>query len=238
MTAATAQGLIAKNPCQIIGAGTVRHAERPLMAPEVLDAIVTAMPVQWMLPIRVMFGAHLRVGELVALQRSDYAGGVLRVERQMIRVRGEFITTPTKTRMVRSVALPPSIVAELEAYLAASTSFPKSPMFPRADGQPITGNALGQAWRKAARMLGHGRFHVHDVRHAGLTMAAQGGATTRELMARAGHSTPRAALIYQHAAEERNLVIAATLDVLSGRALDGGANSGAHLVNSRELPGA
>lgn len=60
---------------------------------------------------------------------------------------------------------------------------------------------------------------MHDVRHAGLTMAAQGGATTRELMARAGHSTPRAALIYQHAAEERNLTIAAKLDLLSGRAL-------------------
>lgn len=57
------------------------------------------------------------------------------------------------------------------------------------------------------------------MRHAGLTMAAQGGATTRELMARAGHSTARAALIYQHAAEERNVAIAATLDVLAGPAL-------------------
>lgn len=34
------------------------------------------------------------------------------------------------------------------------------------------------------------------------------------------HSTARAALIYQHAAEERNVAIAATLDVLAGRALE------------------
>jgi len=45
-------------------------------------------------------------------------------------------------------------------------------------------------------------------------MAAQTGATTRELMARLGHSSPRAALIYQHATEERDHTIAAGLDGL------------------------
>ena len=217
---AVRDGLIGSNPCQIVGAGSVAHPERPLMTPEALAAIVNAMPEQWTLPVRVMFGAHLRVGELVALQRGDYADGVLRVERQTIRVRGEFITTATKTGNARSVALPPRIAAEVEAHLAATSGFGKSPLFPRADGEAITGNALGQAWRKAARSIGLGQFHVHDVRHAGLTMAAQGGATTRELMARAGHSTARAALIYQHAAEERNVAIAATLDTLAGAALE------------------
>ncbi len=217
---AVRDGLIGSNPCQIVGAGSVAHPERPLMTPEALAAIVNAMPEQWTLPIRVMFGAHLRVGELVALQRGDYADGVLRVERQTIRVRGEFITTPTKTGNARSVALPPRIAAEVEAHLAVTTGFGKSPMFPRADGAPITGNALGQAWRKAARSIGLGQFHVHDVRHAGLTMAAQFGATTRELMARAGHSTARAALIYQHAAEERGVAIAAGMDALAGAALE------------------
>lgn len=216
---AVRDGLIGSNPCQIVGAGSVAHPERPLMSPEDLAAIVNAMPEQWTLPIHVMFGAHLRLGELVALQRGDYAGGALRVERQTIRVRGEFITTATKTGAARSVALPPRIAAEVEAHLAATSGSAKLPLFPRADGGAITGNALGQAWRKAARGVGLGRFHVHDVRHAGLTMAAQGGATTRELMARAGHSTARAALIYQHAAEERNIAIAATLDTLAGTAL-------------------
>lgn len=71
-------------------------------------------------------------------------------------------------------------------------------------------------------------------------MAAQGGATTRELMAHAGHSTPRAALIYQHVAEEGNLAIAATLDMLSGRGLQTQpviADSGAEMIVRREVPG-
>lgn len=38
-------------------------------------------------------------------------------------------------------------------------------------------------------------------------------------MARAGHRTPRAALIYQHAAEERNAVLAVAMDALSAVAL-------------------
>jgi hypothetical protein len=44
--------------------------------------------------------------------------------------------------------------------------------------------------------------------HYGATVAAHSGATTKELMARLGHSTPRAALIYQHAAVERDHEIA------------------------------
>lgn len=110
--------------------------------------------------------------------------------------------------------LPPSIAAEVDAHLSRSRGFAKSPLFLRTDGEPITNHALGQAWRRAARKVGLGQFHVHDVRHAGLTMAAQAGATTRELMARAGHRTARASLIYQHAAEERNATIAQRMDAL------------------------
>ncbi|OIU87676.1 hypothetical protein BFN01_08355 [Microbacterium sp. AR7-10] len=216
LNAAVKDRLISENPCQIEGAGQVNDPERPYLSPENLADIVTAMPEKWHLPIRVAFGAHLRIGELEALQRGDYVNGALRVERQRIYVRGQGTITPTKTGEARTVVLPPSIAAEVEAHLASTTGFPKSPMFPRRDGEGITGNALSHAWRKAARGIGLGQFHVHDLRHAGLTLAAQAGGTTRELMARAGHRTARAALIYQHAAEERNAVLAGAMDALVG----------------------
>lgn len=38
------------------------------------------------------------------------------------------------------------------------------------------------------------------------------GVTTKELMARIGHASPRAALIYQHATRERDRAIASYLD--------------------------
>lgn len=51
-------------------------------------------------------------------------------------------------------------------------------------------------------------FHFHDLRHTGDHLAAQTGASTLGLMQRMGHSTVRAALIYQHATEARSRLLA------------------------------
>jgi integrase len=56
-------------------------------------------------------------------------------------------------------------------------------------------------------------LHVHDLRHSAATMMARiPGVTTKELMERLGHASPRAALIYQHASAERDRQIADYLD--------------------------
>ncbi len=51
-------------------------------------------------------------------------------------------------------------------------------------------------------------MHLHDLRHTGNTLAAETGATLRELMDRMGHAWTSAALIYLHAREERGQDIA------------------------------
>ena len=51
-------------------------------------------------------------------------------------------------------------------------------------------------------------YRFHDLRHSALTWAAASGATIAELMHRAGHSTPTAALRYQHATEDRDEAVA------------------------------
>ncbi|WP_311877802.1 site-specific integrase [Microbacterium forte] len=216
MATAVRDGMIPANPCQIDRAGAVKHAERPYLSPDDLARILVHMSAKWHLPLRVALGAHLRLGELLGLQRRDYVGGVLTVERQIVRVGGEEIETGTKSGKPRKVVLPPSIAAALEAHLLASSGFGLEPMFPGPGGERFTGGAIGQAWRKAAGRAGLSGIRLHDLRHASLTLAAQAGATTRELMDRAGHSTARAALIYQHAAEERSGAIAAAMDALSG----------------------
>jgi hypothetical protein len=53
-------------------------------------------------------------------------------------------------------------------------------------------------------------LHVHDLRHTCNTLAAD-SASLRELMARMGHSSTRAALIYQHASRDRDRAIAAAV---------------------------
>ena len=60
-------------------------------------------------------------------------------------------------------------------------------------------------------------MHFHDLRHTGNTLAAQAGATMSDLMARMGHGSPRAALIYQHATSEADRELAAGLNRLIAR---------------------
>ncbi|MEU0467938.1 hypothetical protein ABZ215_28395 [Amycolatopsis sp. NPDC006131] len=66
-------------------------------------------------------------------------------------------------------------------------------------------------------------FHFHDLRHTGNQMAAEAGATTRELMQRMGQSTARAALIYQHATSARDRQIADELNARVERYRQGGS---------------
>ena len=61
-------------------------------------------------------------------------------------------------------------------------------------------------------------LHLHDLRHTGGTLSGRGGATLKEIMSRLGHSSPRAAMTYQHATRDRDHAIADALDVLIDQA--------------------
>jgi integrase len=72
-------------------------------------------------------------------------------------------------------------------------------------------------WKKALARAGIRAkldLYGHDLRHTGSTWSAQRAATLKELMARIGHSSTRAAMIYQHATRDRDHGIAAALDTL------------------------
>ena len=72
-------------------------------------------------------------------------------------------------------------------------------------------------WDQARTEVGLPELHLHDLRHTGNTLAAETGATLKELMARMGHASTRAAVIYLHAREVRDQEIA---DRLSAMAAD------------------
>ncbi|MGD0895465.1 MAG: site-specific integrase [Acidimicrobiales bacterium] len=90
-------------------------------------------------------------------------------------------------------------------------------------GRYLRRQDLSDAWRVACTAIGlmswskdHPEgIRPHDLRHhAATTTARIPGVTTKELMARLGHSSPRTVLIYQHATEERDRAIADQLDTL------------------------
>jgi len=74
---------------------------------------------------------------------------------------------------------------------------------------------FGRIWVKACARAGTPGVHFHDLRHTSGTLAAATGASLKELMARLGHSSTRAALIYQHATRGRDQAIAMALGDLA-----------------------
>jgi integrase len=56
------------------------------------------------------------------------------------------------------------------------------------------------------------RRHKHDLRHTGNQFAANSGAGLRDLMARMGHDSERAAMIYQHEARGADKAITNAID--------------------------
>ena len=127
---------------------------------------------------------------------------------------------PPKTAAgVRTVSIPAALIPELEQQLAhwAGPGLDGF-VFPGTKDQPFRRGSLYTAWRRATKAVGVDELHFHDLRHTGATLAATTGATTRELMARMGHASPRAALIYQHATQERDEAIAHALNEAIARA--------------------
>jgi integrase len=77
------------------------------------------------------------------------------------------------------------------------------------------GNFRRRIWLGALARGGLPPVHFHDLRHTGNTLTATAGANLRELMARMGHSSTRAALIYLHSTDERQREIADALGELA-----------------------
>jgi hypothetical protein len=93
--------------------------------------------------------------------------------------------------------LPDLIAAELGSYL---DSLPDGAplVFTSPSGMPLAhSNFRRRVWLPALKTAGLSRvhFHFHDLRHTGNQLIANAGANPRELMARMGHDSSRAALI-------------------------------------------
>ncbi len=225
LATAVADELIDANPCRIRGAGQTERVRkiRPATVAE-LAALTAAMPPRLKLAVPLASWCALRFGELTELRRADVdlTGEVIRVRRAVVKVAGaqggHIIGEPKSQAGVRDVAIPPHMLEAVRTHLAEHVGPERdSLLFPSTPGgdRHLSLSANHRAWDTARRAAGRPDLRFHDLRHSGLVLAAQTGATLAELMARAGHSTPRAAMRYQHAAEHRDREIAALMSKLA-----------------------
>jgi integrase len=210
--------LLPRNPCRLKGAGVERSAERKPPSLAEVELIAAAIEPRYRLLVLLGAWSGLRWGELAALtrQRIDRLHGVLHVVEAMVQADGghRHIGPPKSAAGHRTVAVPPHLWPEIEAHLASFVGTePAALLFTKANGSSLD-RANFHTWWRAVEAAGVPAYHFHDLRHLAATMAAVSGATTRELMRRMGHSSQRAALIYQHATEDRDLAIAEAMSLL------------------------
>lgn len=226
MGTAVSDGKIAANPCVIRGAGSATrvHRIRPASLDEIA-AIAWEMPRMYRPMVMLASWCALRFGELTELRNRDLSltvaddlddcDGTVRVERAVVRTKDGFtVTTPKSDAGVRDVAVPPHLVRFLQAHLEMFAPEPDDLLFPAAHGGHMAPATLYRRFYTARDAAGRPDLRWHDLRHSGAVLAAATGATLAELMGRLGHSTPGAAMRYQHAAQGRDKQIAALLSKL------------------------
>jgi len=222
MNTAVDDGMIKRNPCRIDGAGQEHSPERPVLTVTQVFALADAFADRrYRLLILLAVFCSLRWGELAALTRDaiDQEHGVVSVRASVVELaRGPLVTGPPKSAAGRrDVTIPsfllPDVVTHLEEFTAAK---PSALVFTGPKGAQLRRSNFSRAWAKAVEAADLPGIHFHDLRHTGNVLAGSEGASLRELMERMGHSSTRAAVIYQHRTMQRDKAIA---DAMGRRAM-------------------
>jgi integrase len=237
MAKAAARGRIAANPCQIKGAGQSPKRKAPVVLISLDEAnaddetlmrrLVDALPDRLALLPQLGFWLGVRFGEATELRRKDVdlVAGTVSVTRGVTWVLGEpgtpgrfHVGPPKSDAGVRTLDIPPHLLPALREHLRAHARFGggEALLFPSA-GDPqrhLMQTTFNKQWRKITAAAGRPGLKFHYLRHSHANAYTELGATTAEVMARLGHSTPSMAQHYQHATQRRATVLARRLSGL------------------------
>lgn len=208
--------LVRRNPCRIEGAGREDSPERDVVSLPAVFAIADALPVRYRAMALLATFASMRWGELVGLRREniDLDDCQIRIVETTAELdRGGLLPETPKSRAGRrTVTFPAELVPELRWHVERfAAPGERGLVFVGPKGAALRRSNFRSIWNAACARAGMPGLHFHDLRHVGGTLAAATGASLKELMARLGHSSTRAALTYQHATKDRDLAIAKAL---------------------------
>ena len=225
MTFAVKWKYLRESPCNVLEPSKGIGNPRPTWTRENFETVLQHVPeyvrvnngaspirVYYREALEIMFSAHLRLGELIALNVNDYVRktNLITVERQ---VTGLGLTTDTKNGQHKTIhLLSPGVAAidRLPARIGATALVPGA----RAERMPRI--SLQRAWSQAVEEAGFSNFHVHDIRHIGLSLITKAGVPMNDVMTRGGHMSLESAMRYQHTDMDRDRAAAEAADRLLG----------------------
>ncbi|MBO8194351.1 tyrosine-type recombinase/integrase family protein [Streptomyces oryzae] len=210
--------LLRRNPCRIRGAGKETADERPVATVDQVDALADALGPRWRLMVYIQAYGPARPEEQAALRRPDV--DLVRVGVWIRTAEPELCTgrrAPGDTKSAagkRFIALPAFLEPELRLHLELfAEKEPEGLLFVGEKGAAFRRSSFGRKWRKARGKVGlPTNFRFYDLRHTGHTISTRSGATLKDTMVRAGQSSEKAALRYQHSNDDRQREVADGID--------------------------
>jgi integrase len=163
-------------------------------------------------------GTGLRPGELfgLTLDRVDFLRRSVRVDRQMVRVRGGGVELgELKTeRSMRSVPLPTVVADALAAHLAQHPAAAGRLVFTNERGAAIRQHPFAMVWATARDKAGLPAWATpHDLRHYYASLLIARGASVKVVQARLGHASAKTTLdTYGHLWPDDEDATRATVD--------------------------
>lgn len=217
---AVTDGLLASQPCQIARAMNTATKRPPVIldVDDVAKLAITVQPPKLKALVLISAWCGLRWGEVIELRRKDIAPdcSVITVYRSATHRNKQCNVDTPKSGKGRTVVVPPHIRADLVDHLNHHVA-------KDADAQLFTAARGGchfndKVFREylapALKAIGRKDMRIHDLRHFAGSQTARVGNLV-ETMARLGHSTVRASLVYQQMVNGRDVEVAEALSELA-----------------------
>jgi integrase len=152
-------------------------------------------------------GSKARLALALMLYTGQRRSDIIRFGRQ--HVRGDILTfTQAKNKARKPVTLTLNILPPLARIIEATPSSNLT-FLETAHGRPFTGNGIGNKFREWCDQAGLPHCTAHGLRKAGATIAAERGATEKQLMAIFGWSTLAQVQNYTRRASQAKLAAGA-----------------------------
>jgi integrase len=213
LSQAGAWELVKQNVAALVDAPRPQTAEIVILKPEQVSEVLKRVEGRTLRPIVALaLATGARRGELLALRIGDFdpIAQTIRIERSLEQTKsGLRIKAPKTKHGRRTIALPPSVVTELRAYLVRLQELRLSLgmgragnddlLFPRFDGKIRSPHWLTQKFALLMDALKISGVTFHSLRHTHASQLIASGMDVLTISRRLGHGSPTITLsVYGH----------------------------------------
>lgn len=229
-------GLVARNVATLVDPPRSEHRDNTYLDFDQTRRLMEAVegnPLEALYAVSIYHG--LRQGEALGLSWDDVdlKAGILKVRKQLQRIRGEWQRNEPKTaKSRRTIPLSSTVVdllkdhrtGQLEARLKSGGEWGNDwdLVFTTSTGQPLDARIVIDNFKAVLNRAGLPDMRWHDMRHSCATLQLATGATPREIMETLGHSQITMTMnVYTHVVPTLQRDTADRMDALLQRSKSG-----------------